>query len=141
MKKRIFILVFIIIIVLLSVIFINKMNTKTQEEQFSYRLEYVKSLDDIDKSKPTVIFFKGLINKEESLEYEIMLKELKNEINFNLVHISLDYVTTDEQKNIIDKYNVTRVPMIVVKDKNQNDVETYYNITYEKLKELINKLS
>ncbi|WP_315079177.1 viral A-type inclusion protein [uncultured Clostridium sp.] len=141
MKKKMLVCFLIIIAIVLAVIFFDKINSKTKEEQFSYKLEYVKSLEDIDKSLPTVIFFKGLINKEESLESEIMLKDLKDEINFNLVHISLDYITTDEQKNIIDKYDVTEVPMIVVRDSNQNDIETYHHITYEKLKESINNLN
>lgn len=144
MKKRILICFFIVISVLLAVFIVNKINTKTiegEDKKVSYKLEYVKSMNDIDRSLPTIIFFKGLLNKEVSLEYERMLKDLKDELNFNLVHISLDYVTTDEQRAIIDNYNVNEVPMIVVKDVNQNDVEIFNNTTYDNLKQLIDKLS
>ncbi|WP_252229543.1 viral A-type inclusion protein [Clostridium sp. ZBS15] len=140
MKKRVLVCFLIIIVILLAGFFVNKKNSKVTEEEFSYKLEYVKSLNDIDKSLPTVIFFKGLINKEESLKSEIMLKDLKDEINFNLVHISLDYVTNEEQQNLIDKYNITEVPTIVVQDKHQIDIATYNHITYEKLKELVKGL-
>ncbi|NFS29533.1 viral A-type inclusion protein [Clostridium botulinum] len=141
MRKKALVCFLIIIVIILAVVSINKMNSKTKEEQFSYKLEYVKSLNDIDKSLPTVIFFKGLINEKESLEYEIMLKDLKDEINFNLVHVSLDYITNEEQENLINEYKIIEVPTIVLKDKNQIDIATYNHITYEKLKELISNLT
>ncbi|MBN1069656.1 viral A-type inclusion protein [Clostridium botulinum] len=140
MKKKVLICVLIIIAILVAVVFVNKMNSKTKEEQFSYKLEYVKSLKDIDESLPTVIFFKGLINEKESLEYEIMLKDLKEESDFNLVHVSLDYITNEEQENLINEYKIIEVPTIVLKDKNQTDIASYNHITYEKLQELINNL-
>ncbi len=56
MKKKVLICVLTIIAILVAVVFVNKMNSKTKEEQFSYKLEYVKSLKDIDESLPTVIF-------------------------------------------------------------------------------------
>ncbi|EES48334.1 viral A-type inclusion protein [Clostridium botulinum] len=139
MKKKALVCLLIIVIVLV-VVSVNKINLKTKEEQFSYKLEYVKSLKDIDESLPTVIFFKGLINEKESLEYEIMLKDLKEECNFNLVHVSLDYITNEEQENLINEYKIIEVPTIVLKDKNQIDIATYNHITYEKLQELINNL-
>lgn len=144
MKKKLLVCFLLALSALLAVVLVNKINSKnikSVDEEFSYKLEYVKSLNDIDKSLPTVIFFKGLINEDVSLEYERMLKDLKDELNFNLVHISLDYVTTAEQKDIITKYNVTEVPMIVVRDVNGNDVEILSNTTYEKIKELVSKLS
>ncbi|MBN1040548.1 viral A-type inclusion protein [Clostridium botulinum] len=140
MKKKVLICVLTIIAILVAVVFVNKMNSKTKEEQFSYKLEYVKSLKDIDESLPTVIFFKGLINEKESLEYEIMLKDLKEESDFNLVHVSLDYITNEEQENLINEYKIIEVPTIVLKDKNQIDIASYNHITYEKLQELINNL-
>ncbi|MBZ9689958.1 viral A-type inclusion protein [Clostridium sp. M14] len=141
MRKKALVCFLIIIAIILAVVSINKMNSKTKEEQFSYKLEYVKSLNDIDKSLPTVIFFKGLINEKESLEYEIMLKDLKDEINFNLVHVSLDYITNEEQENLINEYKIIEVPTIVLKDKSQIDIATYHHITYEKLKESISNLT
>lgn len=69
-----------------------------------------------------------------------MLKDLKEESDFNLVHVSLDYITNEEQENLINEYKIIEVPTIVLKDKNQTDIASYNHITYEKLQELINNL-
>ncbi|MGL4773104.1 MAG: viral A-type inclusion protein [Clostridium sp.] len=123
MKNKIIIgIVLIVIIISLGAWKLNE-NNRRDNENYSM-LEFVTSIKEIDNTLPTILFFKS-VAAPGSLDAEINLKNLKEEYNnsFNLVHVSLDDLSVNETNELINKYEITEVPVIVALDIEGNLVE------------------
>lgn len=142
MKKRYIIAIILVIVIGVFSFFIyKKYEEKHKYDSIKYgRAEYVTSMNEINKSLPTIILFKSVMS-EHSFDAEKNLKLLHDKYGnqFNIVHASADSLDNDEAVNLAKKYDVTGVPTFVALDKNCNLIEKKENVYSEKAIKIILK--